>query len=61
MVHLWISLHQVAPQGEDLGGVVAQWEAVVVISGVGVVVDLEVDVVVVEEGVAATIGKLNGS
>lgn len=61
MVHLWISLHQVAPQGEDLGGVVAQWEVVVVvISGVGVV-DLEVDVVVVEEGVAATIGKLNGS
>ena len=61
MVHLWISLHQVAPQGEDLGGVVAQWEAVVVvISGAGVV-DLEVDVVVVEEGVAATIGKLNGS
>ena len=53
MVHLWISLHQVAPQGEDLGGVVAQWEVVVV--------DLEVDVVVVEEGVAATIGKLNGS
>ena len=55
MVHLWTSLHQVAPQGEDLGGVVAQWEVVVVTSGVGVV-DLEVDVVV-----AAMIGKLNGS